>query len=87
MSKNIDEIVNNLLHEPSYDQSEEFIRGVDVCRYYLKQALTEKKLVVPLSEDDIADLIVKTKWKDGNGKVIALDLAKAIYERQFKGDL
>ncbi len=94
MSKNIDEIdrvVESVLPEQVYetvddlnngDQCERALYGYDFAQSQLKQALTEKKLCVPLSEEEILDIVYEGMIHyRGNGGI-----AKAIYEAQFKGD-
>lgn len=91
MSKNIDEIVKKVIplkETEAFEISEMFeIRANErnKCRDWLKQAITEKKLVVPMSENEIYTMI----HSEIGACVISSPIeriAKAIYERQFKGD-
>jgi len=84
MSKNIDEIVSEILPD-------DYILGgasgiVQCCRGLLKQAITDKKLFVPMSEEAIKELVVvhclACDTEVWDGKIDAF--AKAIYEEQFK---
>ena len=51
MSKNIEEIVDEAMPKGTQDSnSVGFLAGVEFGRTCLKQALTEKKLVVPMSK-------------------------------------
>lgn len=92
MSKNIEDIVESVLPEQVYetvddlnngDQCERALYGYDFAQSQLKQALTEKKLVVPMSEEEIK-ILVGCEFNTYPKAVIRL--AKKLYERQFKGD-
>lgn len=83
MSKNIEDIVESVL--PLCPKG-----GID--RIHLAQALTEKKLVVPMSEESIRKIIFDAMAWRGDERCFNEDqdshtVAKAIYERQFKGEL
>lgn len=80
MSKNIDEIVDGVIPKPCLDWNTTSISERVFCRDSLKQALTEKKLIRPLSENEILDIVCDgmTHYRGNKG------IAKAIYERQFK---
>ncbi len=103
MSKNIDEIdrvVESVLPKQVYetvddlnngDQCERALYGYDFAQSQLKQALTEKKLIRPLSEEAIEKIIGDIHYDllgtgTPNGKFHS-KCAKAIYERQFKEEL
>jgi hypothetical protein len=83
MSKNIDEIVESVLPLRDQSVSSEYDEGAinqnDEDRESLKQALTEKKLVVPMSEEKIY-LVLSNAEAFESYK----DLAKTIYQAQFK---
>lgn len=76
MSKNIEEIVESVLPY-DYKYTSDYLHSRDL----LKQALTEGKLVVPMSEEEIFKLLA-SKFYDLSVK----DLAKAIYQTQFGGN-
>lgn len=86
MSKNIDEIALKIIPDGEYwlDQSTDL---VDVCRDLLKQALTEKKLCVPMSEEEILKHFERYQEQhdemNENSKLRA-KCAKELYEAQFK---
>jgi len=85
MSKNIEDIVESVLPEKmsiAFEYHEAFCM-YQVARRSLKQALTEKKLVVPMSEEEIK-ILVGCEFNTYPKAVIRL--AKKLYERQFKGD-
>ena len=90
MSKNIEEIVESVL--PLCPKG-----GID--RIHLAQALTEKKLIQPLTLEAIKEKLIGQEIYgiaeyDAENEVEYIsishkhadDLAKAIYERQFKGE-
>lgn len=99
MSKNIEEIVESVLPKRRplrtskrkyFDMDSGFNQGVSFCSIALTQAITEKKLVVPVSEEAIEKIIGDIHYDllgtgTPNGKFHS-KCAKAIYERQFKGD-
>lgn len=84
MRTNIDEIVESVLPEFSYAR---FLSSASdgwySSRALLKQALTEKKLCVPLSEEEIRRNI--GGFFTGGIAVYMGGLAKAIYQAQFGG--
>ena len=98
MIKNIDEIVDKVL--PTLESlgqvnHYEFVNGVERDRELLRQALTEKKLVVPMSVESIKRIVIdkelmpsvcedsgQAEWSDGESE----KLAKAIHQAQFGGN-
>lgn len=89
MSKNIEEIVGEIFPEDQFHTQENiYSDAVDDCRGALKQALTDKKLVVPMSEEDIEQAIydIPEEYVDDFCDEHIKGISKAIYERQFKGE-
>ncbi len=85
MSKNIEEIVNDISPIPfigSKNEQEQSINaGVNLANRAFKQALTEKKLCVPMSEESILKMI-ENHFNNGRWDH---ELAEAIYQAQFGG--
>lgn len=97
---NIPEIVEKVLpygtgHINYYSENQN-----KIDRWNLAQAITEKKLVVPMSEEAILDILTRRKeihrtmisvrykgtTTEQMEEIVRKELAKSIYERQFKGD-
>lgn len=85
MSKNIEEIVNKVIPEAPDYQSAGYCQGIDWARDLLKQALTEGKLVVPMSEENIMKVIRQyaSDYEVDISTHRQFDLAKAIYKAKF----
>jgi thiamine phosphate synthase YjbQ (UPF0047 family) len=102
MSKNIDEIVEEILpmiaiyvkyvgdkvyvEDVQYEEKSLMNQATCNARTHLKQALTEKKLVVPLSEEKIFAVLYSNDLSFEVSETRLRLVAEAIYERQFKGD-
>lgn len=97
MSKNIEEIVesagksidkNYSTHLWAMGDNEEVIDCLkdNVIRDF-KQAITDKKLCVPLSEEKVKDIVFKVRWKSGDvlGKYLH-DISTEVYQAQFGGN-
>lgn len=88
MDKKIDEIVESIFPPYVAEVGSIIHKGNKITQLgaqsSLKQALTEKKLCVPMSKIEIVEIISSNfNPEDCNWD---LNAAKAIYERQFKGD-
>lgn len=87
--KNIEEIVNKIIPEAPDYQSAEYCQGIDWARDLLKQAITEGKLVVPMSEEEILKHFERYQEQheemNENSKLRA-KCAKELYEAQFGGN-
>jgi len=74
MSKNNDEIVESVLPKPLFKEEDfdgVFVRNKDIG--YLKQALTEKKLCVPLSVNQISKVLYDLMQNQFKAVVKAVD--------------
>lgn len=89
MSKNIEEIVDSVIPKPCLDWNKTSIAERVFCRDSLKQAITEGKLCVPLSEEEILKHFERYQEQheemNENSKLRA-KCAKELYEAQFGGN-